>query len=236
MRGGLDHGVGESVGGWGQPYVPWRMQVSLKSDQVDPLAMYMYHPPHAERSCAWTDLLLWILEILHHSSSLALDSMPVTRSQSVTASERAESEHPETTPIKWSKHHQSPKAEVILVSSDNVSFRVDAWYLKQKRCVVQWIMWVRLMISGFIKDLLDLPSHQSIETAPIQLDQVSRHVELFVDLVVSSGQALMYIALDDCKPLLDLCDHLQAPAIDKRVWQALTSRLWNTTLFKNLSP
>jgi hypothetical protein len=95
---------------------------------------------------------------------------------------------------------------------------------------------MRLMISGFIKDLLDIPSHQSIETAPIQLDQVSRHVELFVDLVLSSGQALMYIALDDCKPLLALCDRLQAPAIDKRVWQALTSRLWNTTLFKNLSP
>jgi hypothetical protein len=97
-------------------------------------------------------------------------------------------------------------------------------------------MWVRLMISGFIKDLLDVPSHQSIETAPIQLDQVSRHVQLFVDLVLSSGQALMYIALDDCKPLLDLCDRLQAPAIDKCIWQALTSRLWNTTLFKNLSP
>jgi hypothetical protein len=59
--------------------------------------------------------------------------MPVTRAQSITASERAESEHPEITPIKWSKHHQSPKAEVILVSSDNVSFKVIVWYLQQKR-------------------------------------------------------------------------------------------------------
>jgi hypothetical protein len=61
--------------------------------------------------------------------------MPITRSQSITASERAESEpsEPTPTPIKWSKHHQSPKAEVILVSSDNVSFKVDVWYLKQRR-------------------------------------------------------------------------------------------------------
>jgi hypothetical protein len=82
--------------------------------------------------------------------------------------------------------------------------------------------WGVLTVSTFISDLLDIPSHQSIETAPIQLDQITRHAELFVDLVLSSGTARMYIPLDDCKPLLDLCDRLQAPLIEKWVWQALT--------------
>jgi hypothetical protein len=162
--------------------------------------------------------------------------MPVTRSQSVTASERAESVNAETTPIKWSTHHQSPRAEVILVSSDNVSFRVNVWYLKQKRYARQWILVVRLIISGFISDLLEIPSSQSFESAPIQLDQVSRHVEIFVELVVSSGQNTVHIAFDDCVPLLDLCDHLQGPAISSRVWQAFTRGLETTKLFKNLSP
>jgi len=126
--------------------------------------------PHSEVRCAWSDFVLWVLEIPHHSLLRLLVSMPVTRSQSVTTSERAESQHPEPPPITWSKHNQSPKAEVILVSSDNVSFRVDVWYLKQKRYARQWMGGVRLMNSGFIKDLLDIPSHQPIETAPIQLD------------------------------------------------------------------
>jgi hypothetical protein len=94
----------------------------------------------------------------------------------------------------------------------------------------------KLTISTFISDLLDLPSFQSLESAPIHLDQTVRHVRLFVDLVLSSGTALMYFELDDCKPLLDICDHLQAPDLDKLVWKALTRRLQSTTLFKNLSP
>lgn len=60
-----------------------------------------------------------------------------------------------------------------------------------------------------------MPSHQSIEDVPIQLDQLSRHVQLFVDLVLYSGQAMMWFALDDCKALLDICDRLQAPEISK---------------------
>jgi hypothetical protein len=95
---------------------------------------------------------------------------------------------------------------------------------------------IKLTFSTFISDLLDLPSSQSIESAPIHLDQDARHVRLFVDLVLSSGTALMYFELDDCKPLLDICDRLQALDLDKLVWKALTRRLQSTTLFKNLSP
>jgi len=57
-----------------------------------------------------------------------------------------------------------------------------------------------------------------------------------VDLVLSSGQNVVHIAFDDCETLLDLCDHLQAPAIGNHVWQAFSQGLETTTLFKNLSP
>jgi hypothetical protein len=34
---------------------------------------------------------------------------------------------------QWDDHHNNPKAEVILVSTDEVGFRVDSWYFSQKR-------------------------------------------------------------------------------------------------------
>lgn len=33
----------------------------------------------------------------------------------------------------WDHAHNNPKAEVLLVSSDGVGFRVDSWYFAQKR-------------------------------------------------------------------------------------------------------
>jgi len=35
---------------------------------------------------------------------------------------------------KFDAKHNDPEAKIILVSSDNVTFRVHAWYVKQKRC------------------------------------------------------------------------------------------------------
>ena len=32
----------------------------------------------------------------------------------------------------YDENHNDPSADVILVSNDNVSFRVSSWYLKQK--------------------------------------------------------------------------------------------------------
>lgn len=34
---------------------------------------------------------------------------------------------------KFDSQHDDPDAKVILISSDNVSFRVHAWYVKRKR-------------------------------------------------------------------------------------------------------
>jgi len=33
----------------------------------------------------------------------------------------------------WDHAHNNPKAEVLLISSDGVGFRVDSWYFAQKR-------------------------------------------------------------------------------------------------------
>jgi hypothetical protein len=34
---------------------------------------------------------------------------------------------------RWDEHHNDPQADVVLVSEDDVSFRVNSWYIKQKR-------------------------------------------------------------------------------------------------------
>jgi hypothetical protein len=35
--------------------------------------------------------------------------------------------------VTWDDFHNSPQAEIVLVSKDRVGFRVYAWYMKKKR-------------------------------------------------------------------------------------------------------
>jgi len=35
--------------------------------------------------------------------------------------------------IAWDELHCDPRAEVVLVSSDGVGFRVGSWYMREKR-------------------------------------------------------------------------------------------------------
>lgn len=37
--------------------------------------------------------------------------------------------------ITWDDFHDSPQAEIVLVSKDMVGFRVYAWYMRKKRSV-----------------------------------------------------------------------------------------------------
>jgi hypothetical protein len=37
--------------------------------------------------------------------------------------------------LVWDEFHRDPRAEVVLVSKDNIGFRVPAWSLAQSRCV-----------------------------------------------------------------------------------------------------
>jgi hypothetical protein len=92
------------------------------------------------------------------------------------------------------------------------------------------------MSSDFIKDLLDIPSAESLETAPIQLHQQARHVRIFIDLVLSSHTAPMSLSIDDCLPFIHICDQLLAPKLDAIVWAALGTQLSTTTKFEHVTP
>jgi hypothetical protein len=35
--------------------------------------------------------------------------------------------------IRWDEQYDNPASEIVLVSSDRVGFRVDAWVFKKKR-------------------------------------------------------------------------------------------------------
>jgi hypothetical protein len=38
--------------------------------------------------------------------------------------------------IEWDEQYDNPAAEIVLLSSDRVGFRVDAWFFKKKRSVI----------------------------------------------------------------------------------------------------
>jgi hypothetical protein len=74
----------------------------------------------------------------HTSYSISappISSMPITRSQSVAASDKEDDTPPKSGPVNWDLHHGSPRTGITLTSRDNVSFKVDTWYMRNKRCV-----------------------------------------------------------------------------------------------------
>ena len=40
--------------------------------------------------------------------------------------------HIESVALTWDTFHDNPNAEIVLISNDNVGFRVDAWYLAKQ--------------------------------------------------------------------------------------------------------
>jgi hypothetical protein len=131
--------------------------------------------------------------------------------------------------IIWDEHHSSPRAEVVLVSKDKVGFRVDAWFMKRKRLAASRLMCVLLpsmilISSDFIKSLLDVPSTQALEEAPIHLNQTADIVRVFVDYIISSKGFEIKSSVKDCQHLIDLCDHLQVPVLHAAIIQSLKFR------------
>lgn len=92
------------------------------------------------------------------------------------------------------------------------------------------------MISEFVKGLLDIPSSEGIEKAPIQLHQRARHVRMFINLVLSSYTAKTGWHLDNCVPLLHICDQLSITALDAIVWLAIGRQMTATKKFNHVSP
>jgi hypothetical protein len=129
--------------------------------------------------------------------------------------------------IKWNDQYDDPDAKIILISNDNVGFRVHVWTFKKKRCVLDWT--TADPSSGFIKGLLDVPSHQSLESAPIYLDYPSDTILSFVRQLHITGHPDSHLVIgltsDICKHLFDLCDRFDAPQINDIVSKAIRMRL-----------
>jgi len=129
--------------------------------------------------------------------------------------------------IQWSDQYDDPNAKIILISNDKVGFRVHAWTFKKKRYALDQT--TANHRSGFIRDLLDVPSHQSLESAPIYLDYPSDTILSFVRQLHSTGHPdsplVMGLTSDICEHLFDLCDRFDAPHINDIVSQAIRMRL-----------
>jgi len=69
-----------------------------------------------------------------------------------------------------------------------------------------------------------VPSSQSIENAPIQLNQTAEHVHLLVELIYSPGNNHVFTA-KQCHAILEMCDHLQMPNVKSTIWRLVYARL-----------
>ena len=91
-----------------------------------------------------------------------------------------------------------------------------------------------LIYSDFIKELLDLPSSQSIDQAPIHVNQTAHIVRQFIDCTTSSGSHDLNPSVSDSKHMLDLCDHLQAPDIKVWILDSLAARIYDVGLIQRI--
>lgn len=91
-----------------------------------------------------------------------------------------------------------------------------------------------LIYSDFIKELLDLPSSQSIDQAPIHVHQTAHIVRQLIDCTTSSGPHELKPSVSDSKHMLDLCDHLQAPDIKVWILDSLAARMYDVGLIQRI--
>jgi hypothetical protein len=129
--------------------------------------------------------------------------------------------------IEWNDQYDDPDAKIILYSNDNVGFRVHARTFTKKRYVLEQA--IADLSSGFIRDLLGVPSQQSLDSAPIHLDYPGTTLLSFVRQVhiqtVYDVELMMTLTSDTCRQLFELCDRFDAPQIYDIVSQAVRMRL-----------
>jgi hypothetical protein len=53
---------------------------------------------------------------------------------------------------------------------------------------------------------------------------------------LASGAASLDLDIDDCIPLLEICDHLQAPTLDARVWKVLRRQVCIPSKYNIIQP
>lgn len=82
-----------------------------------------------------------------------------------------------------------------------------------------------LTSSEFIQTLLQLPSTQPISEALIHLEHDADTVRHYVNYATSAKDHEVRLSLVGYQNLLDVCDHLQSPAIELSVLVAIKARM-----------
>jgi hypothetical protein len=59
---------------------------------------------------------------------------------------------------------------------------------------------------------------------------------MFIDMVLSSHTVPVILSLDDCIPLIHICDQMSAPTLDVAVWRAIALRLDYVPKFNKVTP
>lgn len=76
---------------------------------------------------------------------------------------------------------------------------------------------------------MSISSSQSLETAPIPIDQSSDDIRLFIDMVHSSNTANLIIPTLSYKSILHICEQLQASELQSALWSGLQESLRQTS-------
>jgi hypothetical protein len=125
--------------------------------------------------------------------------------------------------IMWDEQYDDPDAKIILISSDNVGFRVSAWIFKKKRYVHDSI--ITDIFSVFIRNLLDVPSSEPLDSAPFHLDYPSSVIRLFVHHVYGDLPINIKITTPLCKGVFELCDRFEAPQVYANLSKSVQIRM-----------
>jgi hypothetical protein len=91
--------------------------------------------------------------------------------------------------------------------------------VKGKSCTISSYHY--LQFSEFIRNLLSVPSEQSIETAPIYLEHSNAVVRYFLDSLTPSPSAQMLVKIELCTDLLKLSDMFGTPQVERNVLNSM---------------
>jgi len=168
---------------------------------------------------------LGILATLPSRNSVSNNCSQVRQSPLDTMEKnQEEDDNLDTADIEWDDQYDNPDEKIVLVSNDNVGFRVDAWYFMKKRYVRPLIMADRA--SGLIENLLYVPSRQPLESAPFRLEYESDIIRTFIHLIYSNHPVNEELLLPEgYQSLMEVCDLFDADPVYKLVSEMLCSQI-----------
>lgn len=79
-----------------------------------------------------------------------------------------------------------------------------------------------------MKDLLDVPSAERLNTAPILLDENEAAIRYFLDIALSGGTPVAKLDLQRCGEIYSLCERFQATPVLSSISEAMQIALRDT--------